>query len=344
MQQPQATSVPNRKHKKRTFDIKFPEQLAKIIPDISLYDRLVAAEQKIDSIIMRKNIEIQDAAFQPKGSPQMITFDISTDVSVQGWSSRKITSVLKGVAVVYNDPNTLQESAVQWVRTTNIQDSDGFVMRRNTSMSSNARLILKIENTPERFRLSPALSKAIGLTIDTQSNVLFAVWSYIKANRLQDVHDKKIIINDDVFIEVFKVPKMSFSMLPELIQQHLTPLEPIAIPLEFSENQFNTKVEVLAFLQDPIINDYREYATKALQIKDTIALDEKISQILQVSHKSKVKREFMEGFSQDPTVLGEITPEFSEAESSEFYEQDWVRDLLPYYTMERANSSLRNSR
>jgi chromatin remodeling complex protein RSC6 len=50
-----------------------------------------------------------------------------------------------------------------------------------------------LENSPKKFLLSQNLSSVLGLTEDTRARVVYALWQYIKSNRLQDPDDRRVI-------------------------------------------------------------------------------------------------------------------------------------------------------
>ena len=57
--------------------------------------------------------------------------------------------------------------------------------RRRGSQDVEVSLQIEVDNQPERYSLSASLSAVLGLQQATRPAVLHALWTYIKANRLQ---------------------------------------------------------------------------------------------------------------------------------------------------------------
>jgi hypothetical protein len=64
----------------------------------------------------------------------------------------------------------------------------------------------------------------------TEKEILMAVWQYIKANRLQDPNNRKLLICDSSFQMLFEgKPTVNLAELHTLIEKHLLPVKPIIL-------------------------------------------------------------------------------------------------------------------
>ncbi len=69
---------------------------------------------------------------------------------------------------------------------------------------------------------SPALAAVIGDKPMPRTEVTKKVWDYIKANRLQDVMNKRMINADAKLKEIFKKGQVSMFEMTKLINSHLS--------------------------------------------------------------------------------------------------------------------------
>lgn len=80
-----------------------------------------------------------------------------------------------------------------------------------------------LENSPKKFLLSQSLASVLGLNEDTRARVVYALWQYIKSNRLQDPDDRRIINLNGKLKSVFgsSVDRFEFHQLIGMLKQHL---------------------------------------------------------------------------------------------------------------------------
>lgn len=69
---------------------------------------------------------------------------------------------------------------------------------------------------------SPALAAVIGDRPMPRTEVTKKVWDYIKANKLQDTENRRMINADAKLKEIFKKPQVSMFDMTKLISSHLT--------------------------------------------------------------------------------------------------------------------------
>jgi SWI/SNF-related matrix-associated actin-dependent regulator of chromatin subfamily D len=91
--------------------------------------------------------------------------------------------------------------------------------------------------------------------------------------------------------------------------------------------------------------------------KEIMASDHKISELMHIINKSKIKREFLQAFSENPvefinqwvssqtrdieTVLGDVSVSYEATRKSEFYrDQDWLMEAVSKYLSHNAHQKL----
>lgn len=90
----------------------------------------------------------------------------------------------------------LQQFSLQWTRTASTpQDLPGISLSLPTSVTTQTRVSLYLDQTPDVFGLAPDLALLLDMHEGDRVTILQALWSYIKMNGLQD-EDKKHIRPD----------------------------------------------------------------------------------------------------------------------------------------------------
>jgi SWI/SNF-related matrix-associated actin-dependent regulator of chromatin subfamily D len=67
------------------------------------------------------------------------------------------------------------------------------------------KILLFLENVPEKHKLSPPLAKLLDTHTDTLSNVIMGLWQYVKRNKLQDGEDRRIMVCDEKLLQVLYI-------------------------------------------------------------------------------------------------------------------------------------------
>lgn len=112
---------------------------------------------------------------------------------------------------------------VEWRKHSAVALSDGIEIRRRGAGDVHLQINLFLDYSPARFRLSAALSHALGFPLqapnplpahaqpqqpnpfplmETQSNVLAAFWEYVQKHKLQDAQNPTSIKCDPVLVNV----------------------------------------------------------------------------------------------------------------------------------------------
>lgn len=134
---------------------------------------------------------------------------------------------------------------VEWHKSANQADVDGFEIKRHGDENVKVKVILHVDNSPERFKLSPELADVLAIDVETRPGIMMALWQYIKFHQLQDPEDKRNINCDQklatVRHHICLVPGESHqfcihSPMPQHV--HSLPLPPYSIsPLAFRPTQ-----------------------------------------------------------------------------------------------------------
>lgn len=53
-------------------------------------------------------------------------------------------------------------------------------MKRKGDSDVNAKIMIYLDNKPEKFKLGPALAKLLDIHTDSTSNIIMALWQYVK--------------------------------------------------------------------------------------------------------------------------------------------------------------------
>lgn len=143
-------------------------------------------------------------------------------------STKKFSHFIRSIIVQIGDNQG--EDVVEWRRTSASQEFDGFEIKRRGDKNVPVKILIEVENKPERFKLSSELSSLLnGLAVSTKPHIVMAMWRYVKLNKLQESDEKKVINCDKALKDLFSVDKCTFSDLPALLTPHLSPVDPIEI-------------------------------------------------------------------------------------------------------------------
>ncbi|KAF9344898.1 SWI SNF, matrix associated, actin dependent regulator of chromatin, sub d, member 1 [Mortierella sp. AD094] len=278
-------------------------------------------------------------------------------------TSRKFSSFFRSVMIELDRDSNLYPNGnfVEWHKSPNQADVDGFEIKRHGDENVKVRVILHVDNSPERFKLSPELADVLAIDVETRPGIMMALWQYIKFHQLQDPEDKRNINCDQKLAALFNQPKISFPALPELIGRFLSPPDPIVLeytvrvdkPYHLSSYCYDLDVEV----DDPLFKSKISSLLSSTSLnsanitnslpKQIHAQDEQIMQYIQSMHNSKTKRDFLLRFANDPAdfldrwvasqsrdlevILGESHVNLEEQRRSDFYNQQWVNEAVFHY-------------
>ncbi|KZV82169.1 hypothetical protein EXIGLDRAFT_627443 [Exidia glandulosa HHB12029] len=223
--------------------------------------------------------------------------------------ARKFSSFVKRLVVDWDqDPNVYaQPNMVEWQRGPGVTEQDGFEVKRRGDQDVNVRVLIQLQHTPERFALAPELERVLDIHEDTRTNIITALWNYIKINSLQDKVDRKLIRADADLRPIFNADTVNFHDLPQLINRFLQPPPPITLnytltvgPTAPSGMQaFDIDIETedvsLKARQSAVVLSMTSESAKGLA-----ALDDEIASTAQAVRNAQQKRDFLLRFAEDP--------------------------------------------
>lgn len=90
-------------------------------------------------------------------------------------------------------PTYPEGNTVEWHPQPGQPDLDGFEVLRRGDVNVECRILLHIAHQPERFKILAPLSDLIDLQEGTRSEVISALWKYVKVVGAQDKDDVTVI-------------------------------------------------------------------------------------------------------------------------------------------------------
>merc|ERR1712241_1439990 len=170
------------KKKRRLADKILPQKVRELVPESQAYMDLLAFERKLDSTIMRKRLDIQEALKRPMKQKRKLRIFISNtsfpakegegdEGSVASWelrvegrlidedkradpskTKRKFSSFFKSLVIeldkdLYGPDNHL----VEWHRTPTTQETDGFQVKRPGDVAVRCTILLLLDYQPLQF-------------------------------------------------------------------------------------------------------------------------------------------------------------------------------------------------
>lgn len=179
-----------------------------------------------------------------------------------------------------------------------------------------------------------------------------ALWTYIKQHKLQDAEDKRLIHCDARLKQLFNnSDQVHFSQIPELINQHLSRPDPVVINytirVDKEQHQSPQAYDIDVEIESPVRQKMMNCLAAGQTQKEIMGLDEKIVQCVQSINNSKIKRDFLLQFSQEPVdfinkwiasqardlevILGESKINLEEMRRNDFYKQPWIKEAVFHY-------------
>ncbi|XP_014252800.1 brahma-associated protein of 60 kDa isoform X4 [Cimex lectularius] len=253
------------KKKKKLADKILPQKVRDLVPESQAYMDLITFERKLDSTIMRKRLDIQEALKRPMKQKRKLRIFISNtfypakeatesdDGGIASWElrvegrllddskndpnkhpplqvKRKFSSFFKSLVIeldkdLYGPDNHL----VEWHRTPTTQETDGFQVKRPGDKNVRCTILLLLDYQPLQFKLDPRLARLLGVHTQTRPVIICALWQYIKTHKLQDQHEREYINCDKYLEQVFGCQKMKFAEIPQRLNPLLHPPDPIVI-------------------------------------------------------------------------------------------------------------------
>ncbi|KAH9976864.1 SWI/SNF complex subunit [Lactifluus volemus] len=224
---------------------------------------------------------------------------------------RQFSTLIKSMVVELDQDPALHTdgNVVEWHQNPSHPILDGFTIRRTGDTPTKIRLVLQFQQYPEQLRVSPELGKEYTRHQRRKpAGVIQALWAYIKMHNLQDKVDRKRIHADAMLRPIFGNDMIPFTVLPELVNRHLTPPNPVVIyytvnpsvppPERPAAWDIELKLEDVALkskMQGAMVQASRD------DVRELTKLDDEIATLAQSLQSSVLKRQFLQSFAEDPS-------------------------------------------
>ncbi|XP_046993359.1 brahma-associated protein of 60 kDa isoform X1 [Schistocerca americana] len=323
------------KKKKKLADKILPQKVRDLVPESQAYMDLLAFERKLDSTIMRKRLDIQEALKRPMKQKRKLRIFISNtfypakdpsegeEGSVASWElrvegrlledskndpnkvKRKFSSFFKSLVIeldkdLYGPDNHL----VEWHRTPTTQETDGFQVKRPGDKNVRCTILLLLDYQPLQFKLDPRLARLLGVHTQTRPVIISALWQYIKTHKLQDAHEREYINCDKYLEQIFACQRMKFAEIPQRLNPLLHPPDPIVInhtiSVEGAEQKQTACYDIDVEVDDTLKTQMNNFLLSTASQQEIQSLDNKIHETVETINQLKTNREFFLSFAKDP--------------------------------------------
>ncbi|VFQ93953.1 unnamed protein product [Cuscuta campestris] len=387
---PMELSASARKKKQKLPEKQLHEKVAAILPESALYTQLLEFESRVDAALLRKKIDIQDALRTPPSIQKTLriyvfnTFANQTQIAPRKPNAEPPTWTLKIVGRILEegmDPDQaamLQKSnfiypkfstffkrvtisldqklypdnhIIVWDSARSPVSHEGFEVKRKGDQEFTVNIRLELNYSPEKFRLSLALTEVLGVEVDTRARIISAIWHYVKARKLQCPDDPSYFNCDPPLQKVFGEGKVKFTTVAQKITSHLSPPQPIhlehRVKLSGDNPAGSACYDVLVDVPFPIQRELNALLANTVKTNEISACDEAICSAIRKVHEHRRRRAFFLGFSQSPVefinalidsqgkdlklVTAEPVHDVERDRRSEFYSQPWVEDAVIRY-------------
>ncbi|XP_071706640.1 SWI/SNF complex component SNF12 homolog [Rutidosis leptorrhynchoides] len=258
------SSTASHKKKQKLPEKLLQERVAAILPSSALYTQLLEFESRVDSAIMRKKIDIQEAIKKPPSvqktlriyvfntfANQVQTIPKKPNAEAPNWTMKIVGRILEdGIDVdpLMSKPNPMypkfssffkrvtisldqrlypDNHVIVWDSSRTPTGIEGFEVKRKGDKEFNVNIRLEMNYQPEKFKLSSPLMEVLGVEVDTRARIISGIWQYVKARKLQNADDPSYFNCDPTLYKIFGEQKVKFSIVSQRISNHLSPPQPI---------------------------------------------------------------------------------------------------------------------
>lgn len=86
---------------------------------------------------------------------------------------------------------------MQWHKNAGGTECDGVEIKRIGDSEVNVKIMIVLENAPDKLKVSTELAKLLDIHTETKPTVIMAIWQYVKANKLLNQDDKRLVVCDE---------------------------------------------------------------------------------------------------------------------------------------------------
>jgi len=218
---------------------------------------------------------------------------------------RKFSSFFNSLVIeldkdLYGPDNHL----VEWHRTSQTAETDGFQVKRHGDQSLKCTIMMLLDYQPTQFKLDARLSKLLGIHTATRPVIINALWQYIKTHKLQDNQEKEFINLDKYLRQIFDCERIRFSEIPNKLQMFCLPPDPIVINhfinIEPNELKRTSIYDIDVEIDDNLRDQMKGFLISSQSLGEIAQLDAKINEHIEQINQLRVSRDFFMSFSEDP--------------------------------------------
>lgn len=217
---------------------------------------------------------------------------------------RKFSSFFKSLVIeldkdIYGPDNHL----VEWHRTPQTNETDGFQVKRPGDRNVKCTILLLLDYQPMKFKLHHRLAKLLGISTETRPKIIEALWQYIKTHKLQDPVDRDNIKCDQYLEQIFQCKRMRFMEIPQRLQSLLHQPDPLVLThiIQYTDAEKNTACyDIDVEVEDPLKTQMSAFLHNHANMPDIAALDQKIYDIVEQINECKLRRDFYVRFADSP--------------------------------------------
>lgn len=281
-------------------------------------------------------------------------------------ATQKFSSFIKSVIVQLNHGagEASQVSVVEWNKLSDPDSEfDGIEIKRKGNKDTPVKILIYLDRKPEAYRLAKPLADLLGIHTDTVSNIVMALWKYIKSRKLQDYEDKKHVDCDEELFKIFNQKRILLSNLPQMIRPYLLPPDPVVIDYvvrtdkeySYSPTAYDVSIDTINLFAKQKSATLLLASTSA-QHRDLAVLNKKIQKLTSDISNAQLKRDFLKGFVSDPvafmerwiasqsrdleTILGEPWLDTSEISRSTLFTGENARNAIAHYLSQTSSTKL----
>lgn len=223
---------------------------------------------------------------------------------------RKFSSFFKSLVIeldkdLYGPDNHL----VEWHRTPQTAETDGFQVKRHGDQSLKCTILMLLDYQPLQYKLDSRLAKLLGIHTASRPHIIQSLWQYIKVHKLQDAREREHIILDKYLAQIFECERIRFSDIPGKLHSHCMPPDPIAIQhsinIDLTEPKRTSIYEIDVEVDDVLRDQMKSFlsTSQTSQLAEVGQLDAKINEHIEQLNQLRVNREFFQSFSEHPQAF-----------------------------------------
>lgn len=179
-------------------------------------------------------------------------------------------------------------------------------VRRKGDRPIRAKILLHLKESPGKHELSPQLQQVLAIQQETRPGAIMALWQYIRAHKLQDFEEKRLIRCDTALKRLFGVDQFHFPQILQLIEPHI--LQPVPVVIDYTiqvdrennvgENVYDIEIQTDDPFQLEINNLLKTWNEDQAVLQ---SLDEQILNTIQDMNDGLIKHKFFSAMSTQPS-------------------------------------------